>query len=467
MDISERLSKFIDEHTDEMVADTMKLCSVNSEKGAYEEGKPYGEGPFKALNEAMDLCEKYGFDVTNYDNYVAAVDMNDKESGLDILAHMDVVAAGDGWTVTEAYKPIVKDGRIYGRGTSDDKGPAMCALYAMRAVKELGLPLSRNCRLILGTDEECGSSDIKHYYAIEKEAPMTFSPDGEFPLINVEKGQFRGSITKSFDGKLKDRDFIYIKGGTTVNIVPGKAEAAVCGLPLSDILPHAKELEEYTGVKFSFSENEGSVVIAAEGKGAHASTPENGKNAAIALCTLVAKLPLDESERRTALLNFLELFPYGVTDGSGIGIKMSDEVSHATTCSLDIFEMTEKELYAKWDARTCASSNHENCVEPAEKSVREKGFDVETDFLPAHVVDGDSDFVKTLLACYEKYTGKKGECLAIGGGTYVHELKNGVAFGAVGDTTDTHMHGADEFMIIEEMKTAAKIYAEAIYELCK
>ncbi|MGI6079689.1 MAG: Sapep family Mn(2+)-dependent dipeptidase [Candidatus Avilachnospira sp.] len=467
MDISERLSKFIDEHTDEMVADTMKLCAVNSEKGAYEEGKPYGEGPFKALNEAMDLCEKYGFDVTNYDNYVAAVDMNDKESGLDILAHMDVVAAGDGWTVTEAYKPIVKDGRIYGRGTSDDKGPAMCALYAMRAVKELGLPLSRNCRLILGTDEECGSSDIKHYYAIEKEAPMTFSPDGEFPLINVEKGQFRGSITKSFDGKLKDRDFIYIKGGTTVNIVPGKAEAAVCGLPLSDILPHAKELEEDTGVKFSFSENEGSVVIAAEGKGAHASTPENGKNAAIALCTLVAKLPLDESERRTALLNFLELFPYGVNDGSGIGIKMSDQVSHATTCSLDIFEMTEKELYAKWDARTCASSNHENCVEPAEKSVREKGFDVETDFLPAHVVDGDSDFVKTLLACYEKYTGKKGECLAIGGGTYVHELKNGVAFGAVGDTTDTHMHGADEFMIIEEMKTAAKIYAEAIYELCK
>ena len=467
MDISERLSKFIDEHTDEMVADTMKLCAVNSEKGAYEEGKPYGEGPFKALNEAMDLCEKYGFDVTNYDNYVAAVDMNDKESGLDILAHMDVVAAGDGWTVTEAYKPIVRDGRIYGRGTSDDKGPAMCALYAMRAVKELGLPLSRNCRLILGTDEECGSSDIKHYYAIEKEAPMTFSPDGEFPLINVEKGQFRGSITKSFDGKLKDRDFIYIKGGTTVNIVPGKAEAAVCGLPLSDILPHAKELEEDTGVKFSFSENEGSVVIAAEGKGAHASTPENGKNAAIALCTLVAKLPLDESERRTALLNFLELFPYGVTDGSGIGIKMSDQVSHATTCSLDIFEMTEKELYAKWDARTCAYSNHENCVEPAEKSVREKGFDVETDFLPAHVVDGDSDFVKTLLACYEKYTGKKGECLAIGGGTYVHELKNGVAFGAVGDTTDTHMHGADEFMIIEEMKTAAKIYAEAIYELCK
>ena len=467
MNITEKITKYIDEHTDEMVADTMRLCAVNSEKGAYEEGKPYGDGPFKALCEAIDLCEKYGFDVKNYDNYVATADMNDKESGLDILAHMDVVPAGDGWTVTEAYKPVVKDGRIYGRGSSDDKGPAMCALYAMRAVKELGLPLSRNCRLILGTDEESGSSDIKHYYAIEKEAPMTFSPDGEFPLINVEKGQFRGSITKSFDSGLKAKDFVYIKGGTTINIVPGKAEARLKGFEINEITECAKAVEDSTGVSFSFCEEAGDVIISAEGKGAHASTPENGKNAAIALCTLVSKLPVEESERSAALKTLVELFPYGVTDGSGIGIKMSDEVSHATTCTLDIVEITETGLTAKWDARTCVSANEENCVEVAKKNVTSKGFEVETSFIPAHVVDGDSDFVKTLLACYEKYTGKKGECLAIGGGTYVHELKNGVAFGAVGDTTDTHMHGADEFMIIEEMKTAAKIFAEAIYELCK
>ena len=467
MDISEKISKFIDEHAEEMVRDTMKLCEVNSEKGPYEEGKPYGDGPFRALNEAMDLCEKYGFDVKNYDNYVACADMNDKESGLDILAHMDVVAAGDGWTVTEAYKPIVKDGRIYGRGSSDDKGPAMCALYAMRAVKELGLPLSRNCRLILGTDEECGSSDIKHYYAIEKEAPMTFSPDGEFPLINVEKGQFRGEITKSFDGELLERDLVYFKGGTTVNIVPGKAQALLKGFGLSELKDIYEETEALTEVSFSFSEEEGCLKIMAEGSTAHASTPENGKNAALALALLISKLPEEGSERLSALNRLLELFPYGVTDGSGINIKMSDEISHATTCSLDIVEISDGGLFAKWDARTCAASNEENCVAPAEKAVRDKGFDIKTDFLPAHVVDGDSDFVRTLLACYEKYTGKKGECLAIGGGTYVHELKNGVAFGAVGDTTDTHMHGADEFMIIEEMKTAAKIYAEAIYELCK
>lgn len=100
---------------------------------------------------------------------------------MDVLAHLDIVPAGDGWTVTEPFVPVVKDGKIYGRGTADDKGPAIAALYAMRAVKELGIPVKKNVRLILGTDEECGSSDIRHYYSVEEEAPMTFSSGRQLP----------------------------------------------------------------------------------------------------------------------------------------------------------------------------------------------------------------------------------------------------------------------------------------------
>ena len=66
-------------------------------------------------------------------------------------------------------------------------------------VKELGIPVKKNVRLILGTDEECGSSDIAVYYKQEKEAPMTFSPDAEFPVINVEKGRLPGHFVASFE----------------------------------------------------------------------------------------------------------------------------------------------------------------------------------------------------------------------------------------------------------------------------
>ena len=156
----EEIEQYIEAHKQEMVEDIFTLCRINSEKMPYEEGMPYGHGAATALAEALSLAEKYGFSITNYDNYVGTADMNDKEKQLDILAHLDVVPAGEGWKETEPFEPILKDGLLFGRGTADDKGPAVAALYAMRAVKELGIPLSKNVRLILGTDEECGSSDI-------------------------------------------------------------------------------------------------------------------------------------------------------------------------------------------------------------------------------------------------------------------------------------------------------------------
>ena len=111
----------------------------------------------------------------------------------------------DEWTVTKAYEPVIKDGKLYGRGSADDKGPSIVALHALKAVKDLGIELSKNVRLILGTDEECGSSDIEHYYAVEKEAPMTFSPDAEFPVINIEKGRLAPEFTSDFsEDKIRD-----------------------------------------------------------------------------------------------------------------------------------------------------------------------------------------------------------------------------------------------------------------------
>ncbi|MBR6614953.1 MAG: M20/M25/M40 family metallo-hydrolase, partial [Lachnospiraceae bacterium] len=154
----EQIEQYIDAHKEEMLADIIELCKIDSAKGPYEEGKPFGEGPFQALAKGLEIGEKHGFAITNYDNYVGTIDLNDKEKQLDILAHLDIVPGGEGWTVTTPFEPVIKDGKIYGRGTSDDKGPAMTALYAMKAIKELGIPVKKNVRLILGTDEECGSS---------------------------------------------------------------------------------------------------------------------------------------------------------------------------------------------------------------------------------------------------------------------------------------------------------------------
>ena len=461
------IEEYIDSHKNQMIEDICTLCRINSEKMPYTEGKPFGEGPFEVLQTALTMMENYGFSVRNYDNYVGTADLNDKEAQLDILAHLDIVPAGEGWTVTEPFEPVIKDGKLYGRGSADDKGPAVAALYAMRAVKELGIPVKKNVRLILGTDEECGSSDIAVYYKQEKEAPMTFSPDAEFPVINVEKGRLPGHFVASFEKSDAMPKLVKIDAGLKSNVVPGKAKAVVAGVEDAVLNETAAAVTKETEVTFTFTGCEEGVLITAEGEGAHASTPEEGKNALTALLMLITKLPLASCPQMDAVKSLVKLFPHGDTRGKALGVAMSDEVSGELTIAFDLLHVDAESLDGTFDCRAPICANDENALKVAKAHMAEEGIELLAEHMRApHYVDGDSHFVRTLLKAYEEYTGLKGSCQYTGGGTYVHSLKNGVAFGCSMPGTDNRMHGADEFAVVKELVDSAKIFAQVIVDLC-
>ena len=461
------IEAYIESHKQEMIEDICSLCRINSEKMPYKEGMPFGPGAFEALTEALTMAESYGFSIRNYDNYVGTVDMNHKEQQLDILAHLDVVPAGEGWKETEPFEPIVKDGKLFGRGTSDDKGPAVAALYAMRAVKELNIPLSKNVRLILGTDEECGSSDIAHYYAVEKEAPMTFSPDGAFPVVNTEKGSLSGHFTADWEPSERLPRLVSLEAGIKVNVVPGKANAVVAGLEEHVLEQIAKDCTNQTGILFEIRREGEHAFITAIGQSAHASIPEEGNNALTGLLTYLTKLPLAECGQVFMLRRLLSLIPHGDTSGRALGIAMGDEISGDLTLAFSLLKVWDSGLEGTFDSRCPICSTEENVLNVVKRNMADKGFTIHNDSMnPPHHVDGDSPFVKTLLEAYESYTGRKGECISMGGGTYVHHLKNGVAFGASMPETDNRMHGADEYAVVEELVVSAKIFAQVIVDLC-
>lgn len=467
MNYRKEIEEYIDSHKEEMLEDICTLCRINSEKAPYVEGKPYGQGAFEALEAALTMAESYGFTITNYDNYVGTADMNDKEKQLDILAHMDVVPAGEGWSETAAYEPVVKNGKLFGRGAADDKGPAVAALYAMRAVKELGIPLKKNVRLILGTDEECGSSDIAYYYDKEKEAPMTFSPDAEFPVINIEKGRLEGHFHIDFKESQKLPRLVSAEAGIKANVVPGKAKGVVEGVDLEVLEKLAEEMKEETGISFTFEGNFPEIRITAHGEGAHASTPQEGKNALTGLLLYLTRLPLAPCPMLDGIKALTELFPHGDTCGKAAGIAMEDELSGALTLAFTMLTISSDSMEGVFDSRCPICANEDNVLGAVKKNMAKKGVILETDtMIPPHHVDGNSHFVKTLLSCYEEYTGLKGSCESTGGGTYVHHLENGVAFGAALPGTDNRMHGADEFAVVDELLVSAKIFAQAIAELC-
>lgn len=461
----EKVEAYIDSHIDEMIEDVKTLVRIDSKKGMAVPGKPFGVGPAQVLEAAQNMMEKYEFTTRNYENYVVTGDFNDQEKQLDILAHLDVVTVTPDWTVTQPFDPVIVDGKLYGRGTADDKGPAIAALYAMRAIKECGIELKKNVRLILGADEECGSSDLEYYYRIEKEAPMSFTPDAEFPLINIEKGRLAKEFTAKFEKEELESEIVEFHGGDKANVVPANAYALIRGLSKETVEEAtAKEME---GVAYTVTEENGLVKLAAKGMAAHASTPEMGKNAVCALLGLLTRLPLAPGKKQAAIAACAKLFPMADYHGAALGIDLEDEISGTLSMNLGILNLENDILTGEFDSRIPLCGTDENVTEVIHRQMAEYGLVLEEGkMIGAHHVPADSPLVKSLLDSFEKYSGIKGEPMAIGGGTYVHELERGVAFGCMMEGVDNHMHGDDEFMEIDVLVMSTKIFADAILKLC-
>ena len=450
----------------QLVEHISRLVRVRSVREDARPGMPFGPGPAAALAEALKLAGELGFTAKNYDNYVGTVDLSDAETALHILCHLDVVGEGTGWMVTEPYEPKEVDGMLYGRGTDDDKGPACAVLMAMQAVKDLGVPLKKNVRLILGTDEESGSEDLAYYYAREPYAPYTFSPDGEFPVINIEKGSYKPVFTKSWDAEEATPRVKELHGGFRINVLPPEAECVVAGLSAEAAKPYCDDAAARTGAAYELKEEGDDLRILCHGKGAHASTPEEGNNAITALLDLLRALPLAKVGSTAAIHALSALFPHGDCAGKALGIAQADEISGPLTLAFSLLEVGPTGLKGQFDSRVPICANEENCKAAAEAAFAKFGFGAEGGMQEPHHTPADTPLVKTLLRCYEQYTGNKGECLAIGGGTYVHDIPGGVAFGCAMPGFNGNMHGADEHTCIADQLTAAKIFTQAIIDLC-
>ena len=234
MDIQQSIISWAKAHEEEFYQDLAALIAIDSAKGEALPGMPYGKGCALVLEKAEEILNKSGFSAVNHDNYVLTSDLNDQETELGILAHLDIVPTGDGWS----FPPLEmrQDAeKVYGRGTADDKGPALAAFYAMRAVRDLGIPLSRNCKLILGADEECGSSDIRHYFATNPVPPKTLSPDADYPVINIEKGGLHADAQAHWDAEDVLPRIGWIDAGIKFNVVPASSKAMVKGMRAQDV----------------------------------------------------------------------------------------------------------------------------------------------------------------------------------------------------------------------------------------
>lgn len=418
---------------DDAVSATMRLLAIDSVQGAPCADSPFGEGVAKCLKEVRDIAGTHGFATCYGDGYYVWAEVGEGEL-FGVLGHVDTVPYEGVWDADPLGE--IKDGRIYGRGVLDDKGPMIFCLYAAIQLLEEGYRPTRRLRFIFGGNEETGWKCIERYMQKEERPVEGFSPDGDFPVIHCERGVVHTVVRFERPASLVSLD-----GGVRANIVIDEATAVIDGkgAPVSD-------------AKLTAETREGKTYIRATGKPAHGSTPQEGDNAVWHILGYAAENFGGE---------YAEL--YGkICDytGKGLGIDAAD-ASGALTCNVGIVHVKDGDLEVTLDIR------HPACITRAELTDRLRSVggvkSVDTvHYHDPHCVDEDDPLVRKLLGAYNKVTGRDDKPLSIGGATYARALDRGVAFGPMFPWQESTIHQKNENATLEDLRLMYDVYLEAL-----
>lgn len=453
--MNKAVDSYILEHKDELIESVRESIQFKSVEAAPEgEGAPFGIAVRDALNHALELGNKLGFTTTNLDGYAGCIDFGEGEEMLGIVGHLDVVPEGEGW-MYPPYAAEIADGRIYGRGAMDDKGPAIAAIYALAAVKNAGIPLRRRVRIILGTNEETGWGCMDHYRKVAEIPTLSFSPDADYPVVNSEKGICHLTV------KCAAHTDVRIDGGTRANVVCGKAKVFV-PVEISEVEKHVSSILE-KGFEVELTALQNGTEMRITGLDAHGSMPELGKNAMQAAFAILRDLPLKGEDAR--VIEVLEnSFKFDM-HGESLGLD-SEDASGRLSMNPGVISWDNDGFEIAVDFR-CPISLDMNLV-------REKLLNALAPFNPVithekvqkgHYIPADSELVSKLLDVYAERTGKREEPLAIGGGTYARAFPNAVAFGCEQPGISGPVHMPNEFIGIDELVFNALMIADAIVAL--
>lgn len=441
----------------------IKIPSVRDDTQASEK-YPLGPAPAQALSAFLEMAEQDGFKTKNIDNLVGYAEWGEGDETLAILAHLDVMPAGNGWD-SDPFDPIIKDGNLIGRGASDDKGPGMAAYYAMKTLKDMGVVPNKKVRFIVGTDEESNWTGMKRYFEVEPEPTYGFSPDAEFPVINGEKGQV--SLLLDYPGGNTGDDLLRsFEAGLRFNMVPREADAIV-------------EVGDNEAVATAFTAFldanpvEGECVLEADGlhlqvigKAAHGMEPEKGINAATYLATFLQQLHLGGQAKQFVDLvaNYLHLdtrfhnFMGAYTDP-----VMGDLTVNVGLLSFDAAQGGQIDMNFRYPKGVTPDGLQAKVAAVA----KDYGMTVHYEkFEVPHYVPADDPLVQTLMKAYIDQTGETdAKPEVVGGGTYGRLMARGVAFGALMPSTPNTMHQANEYQPVADLLKSMAIYMEAINDL--
>ncbi|MGM0124503.1 hypothetical protein IGI37_001881 [Enterococcus sp. AZ194] len=438
------------EHQEAAVKSIKELIRIPSilDESDSGEGHPFGKNVVAALDKVLEICEDLGFKTfKDPEGYYGYAEVGEGQDLFGVLCHLDVVPAGDlkNWH-SDPFEPILNGNSLIGRGVQDDKGPTIAALYAVKALMDEGVAFTKRVRFIFGTDEENLWRCLDKYNEKEEALTLGFAPDSKFPLIYAEKGLLQAYLV----GPGSKEVSVNLPG--TMNVVPETASYS------GNLLAEVKE--KLTALDFDFQEDGESLTVI--GKSTHSKEAPKGINAITRLSMVLSDL-VD-----FAPLNFLGKLAQENATGETVVGKIEDEQSGQLTMNFASLTITPTETRIGVDMRMPVTVKKEELVEKLTKKAADYGLKYEEyDFIDSLYVPLDSELVQNLMSTYRDITGDLvSEPIVSGGATFARTMNQCVAFGAILPNVAGMAHQPNEAWTLEDINTAMKIYAEAIYRLC-
>lgn len=401
------------------VCELIKFPSVSTETD--NPSMPFGEDCKKVLDYTLTLAKSWGFRTKNLDGYCGYIEFGEGAEIVGIIGHLDVVPANleDGWT-TPPFEPEIRDNKLYGRGSIDDKGPVTASLYAMKAILDSGKKLNKRVRLILGLNEEKSWKCINHYKEIGEEAPhIGFSPDADFPTIYAEKGIL--SIRLSSPFFVENIEILEIDcKNNALNVVP-----KYCSITIKYSQPENKISFENTDKITIENLDSNTVKIISTGIAAHAAHPDFGENA---ITTLLQYL--NKHFSCNLLQKLFELGIFEITSPKFLSDSTIQDESGILTSNVGFLGYDNSNLEIGLNLRIPVNTPLDE-IKVKYKKLSEAIGDLEIKFTAEQAplyVPKESYLVQTLTNIFNQKTSQIAEPIAIGGGTYARAFPNCVAF---------------------------------------
>lgn len=435
-------------HQEDCVKAIKKIVSFPSVLNEGENGTPFGQAIQDVLEETMAMCQGLGFTTfMDPEGYYGYAEYGQQKEVLAILCHLDVVPEGDRnlWN-SDPFECIESDGKLYGRGTQDDKGPSMMALFAVKALMDAGVTFNKRIRFIFGTDEETLWRCMNRYNEIEEQATYGFAPDSSFPLIYAEKGLLQARLLGT------GSDDLQLEVGNAYNVVP--ARASYKGSDLEEV----KVALDSLGFEYVTKNDE----ITVYGLAQHSKDAPHGINALVRLAK--ALVTIHQNPTLDFLANCVD------EDGKGLNIfgAVEDEPSGILSFNAAGLTLTKDLTEVRLDIRIPVLADKEKLVQQLSDKAKEYGLEYEEfDYLAPLYVPLDSELVTTLLDVYREKTGDQSPAVSSGGATFARTMLNCVAFGAMFPDSIQTEHQENENIVLKDAYRAMDIYAETVYRLTR